>query len=136
MVEGILHQLQHVPNKNQEEGMLRRTEKAQAYVEDGQDAKKMAKKHEHPEGGGDMCSSRGDVDQAYKDAEQRYKEGLEEKQGTNKIGKLQFRDPAACHVPGRTWLAQARRSKLPTDAASMDDTHETYDVIRSGGKFT
>ncbi|KAJ1172003.1 hypothetical protein NDU88_003860 [Pleurodeles waltl] len=111
-VEGIPCQRQHIPNKNPEEGMPRSTEKAHAYVEDGHDAEKSAKRHEHLEGG-------GDADQAYGDVEHRCKEGIDGKQSANKIGKLQFRDLAARHVPGGTWLAQIKNPNSSQKDASL-----------------
>ncbi|KAJ1157249.1 hypothetical protein NDU88_009964 [Pleurodeles waltl] len=71
---------QHVPNKNPEDEMLGRGEKACAYPEDRGGTKKTTGEPKHPEIKGDMCSRIRDADQNYEEAEQRYKEDVEGEQ--------------------------------------------------------
>ncbi|KAJ1217332.1 hypothetical protein NDU88_004926 [Pleurodeles waltl] len=107
---------QHVSNTNPEKEISGRKEKACAYLEDGEEAEKTLEEPEHLEKtpeepeqlekGGDTGRRRRELDQNYKEAEQRHNKDIEGEQSADDIDKPPVSDLAACHIPGGTWLAQ------------------------------
>ncbi|KAJ1164371.1 hypothetical protein NDU88_004811 [Pleurodeles waltl] len=69
--------------------------------EEEQDATELNEERERPGRGEDPCNGNGSENQSDENAES-LKEGIQGKQNADEIDKVQFRDPAARHVPGRT----------------------------------